>query len=321
VGVLGLALFFGIGCSVGVIAYLAKEVWLGSGFAVGSSGRVDPGAKSGPRAADLFPYYRKGRGYLSAERFSDAHRAFTQASRLAPDDPRPPCSLGDVYQNLDRNEMAQVAYREALEIDPEYTPAIVGLAKVLREIGKNEESEALLKRVLKTSPDNPSVLVGLALNAMSLGKPEEAIPHLERYTKIRNQQAWGYERLGRAYAEAGFPQEAENAYREALSVNPKTVLCHLWLGQLLAADGRKDEAQVHLKNFQLLRHWQEMERRYKRDLMRRPDDAEALSSLALYRHLLGKNHSALATVKRALALRPTDPRLTELKSRIEKELQ
>ena len=55
------------------------------------------------------------------------------------------------------------------------------------------------------------------------------------------------ESKGYAYWALDKRQEAEEAFRAALQMDPKLVPSHFWLGVVLEKDGRKDEAKAHFQ--------------------------------------------------------------------------
>ena len=186
---------------------------------------------------------------------------------------------------------------------------------------RDEEALTLLKDTNRKYPDRPQVWAAIVRNEMKLGRAEEAIRWLTKYNAVQGRQAWGYERLGRAYAESGNPGGAEKAFRQALEVDPKTILCQLWLGQLLMAEGREEEAKIYFADYRRLMRFKRLERHYEMALLKNPQDLEALSHLALYRHHLGKNKEAWIPLQKALEIAPQHPDLLRLKGMIVPELK
>jgi Flp pilus assembly protein TadD len=263
----------------------------------------------------------KAYAHVSAERFADAFDVLTQAVRLDPGDPRPYMGLGEVCRKLDYDQRAEDYYRKAVEVDPKSNAAKVSLSMVLCDFGKNREAIEILEEVEKEKPKDPFVWAELAINAIHLGSPKEAIPLLERYNATQGRQAWGYENLGRAYAEAGEAVKAEKAYREAIEINPKTALAHLWLGQLLITLGRRAEAEGFLGTFRQLREWQTQARFLEQGVNRSPDDVMMLVRLAHVRTLLGQDREALVPLERALKLAPGDDRIRKLYESVRQKVQ
>lgn len=255
-----------------------------------------------------------GRGYadFKNERYADALEELTTASKIDPSVPDTYHFMGEVYRNLLLMDKAQQLYRKALAVNPHYTLSRKNLAMVLYEAGKYEDAVGLLTSLRKEYPGDTFVLGELAINAIALGKPAEAIELLKQYNRVEGEQAWGYAQLGRAYADAGNDQKAEQAYRRAIAIDPRFALAHYWLGQLLAATGRQQQAKQPLAEYRRLRKLQDQSHQLKMALLRTPDDLRTLVALAHVRYLLGKPRQSLVMLKRALHLTPNDQKLLQL---------
>ncbi|MGQ9590408.1 MAG: tetratricopeptide repeat protein, partial [Planctomycetota bacterium] len=269
-----------------------------------------PREKPAP-AASLEVELRCARAYelKNAERYSEAFEQLARAVQADPRDPRPLMGMAEIYRALDYDERAEEALRKALELDPGNAAAKVSLAMVLCDFGRNREALELLEELEKTRPDDPFIWAEIAINAVRLGDPKAAIPLLERYNEKVGRQAWGYENLGRAHFEAGNFEAAERCLREAIAINPRTALAHLWLGHLLTAQGRDGEAKVPLAKFRELRILQTQARLLEQAVNRSPHDVQALSRLAHVRTLLGRYKEALVPLERALEIAPDDDRV------------
>ena len=277
--------------------------WFGIGFLLASGVTWALGRTGDP--------YGRAKELLAAERYPEALDELRKASRRTPEDPRPYHQLGNVYRKLLLDDRAERAYREAVRLDPGFRPAKEKLAEVLYELGKNEAAIRLLKELMKETPKDPFLWFELAINEMHLGRPEKAIRLLEMYNAAEGKQALGYARLGRAHADAGNLAAAEEAYREALKIDPRMANCRLWLGQLLIATGRGRDARRWLESFHKLRDLQTKEHDHEMALLRNPDDVKRLFHLARTRQLLGKTREALIPLRKAMKLLPGDKDLTK----------
>jgi tetratricopeptide (TPR) repeat protein len=282
-------------------------------------GRPPPASREiGMKVDDLCV---KAGNLVKEERHADAYELLLQAARLDPRDARPFMGLGDISRSLDYTELGERFYRKAVEIEPSNKVAKISLSQVLCDLGKSREAIALLEEVERERPGDPFVWAELAVNVLHLGKPREAISLLERYNKTRGRQAWGYENLGRALAEAGDLGKAEEAYRTAIEIEPKTALAHLWLGQLLIRTRRKAEAEAHLRAFREIRDLQTQARLLEQGINRSPDDVQTLARLAHVRALLGQYAAALVPLERAMRLAPGDDRLRQFHASVKAKLE
>ncbi|HKY33631.1 MAG TPA: tetratricopeptide repeat protein [Candidatus Polarisedimenticolia bacterium] len=103
--------------------------------------------------------------------------------------------------------------------------------------------------------------------------------------------AMAHANLGAAYQKLGRMQEAEEAYRRSLQIDPHRAGAQYSLATLLEATGRPDEA---------IRYYQEAVRL-------RPDDREALNNLGRTLLARGRAAEAVETLERAVALAPDAP--------------
>jgi len=298
--------FFTTGLLAAGVVTCIQRIWIDP-----STGEP-AGAGGAERSRQGKAHLERARLLLSRDRLHDAFQEFSLASRLNPEDPEPPAGMGLVYEKLYLAEQAERAYRGAIQVDPEYLPARKRLARLLYETGRNREAITLWKEIQKKDPGDPVVWSELAINELRLGNPEEAARLLKKYIQVRGKRAWSYAHLGRAYLEMSDFEAAEEAYREALSLDPYLSNGYLWLGQLLIATGRREEATGVLEKFHRLRDLLTREHKLQSAHSRSPDNIEILGELTRVRFLLGKRDQALQSLRRALELAPEDPRLLKL---------
>jgi len=110
---------------------------------------------------------------------------------------------------------SQAEFQKAVEIDPTYGDAFHNLGSSLAEQGKWEEAIGAYKK--------------------ALAQPVYSSPETT------------YNNMGYAYWALDRKQEAEEAFRAALQLEPKLVPSHFWLGVLLQKEGKRDEARLHLR--------------------------------------------------------------------------
>lgn len=264
---------------------------------------------------------QKGYAFLQEERFAEAFEEFSRAAALDPFDPRPPMGLGEASRKLDYEELAEAHYRRAILLDPTFREPRERLVMILYDFGRHDEALAILEGLERETPESPFVVGELAINALRLGDTEKAVRLLERYNRIAGRDAWGFEQLGRAHADAGRHEEAERAYREAIRIHPRSATAHLWLGQTLRLQGRKEEADKELQIFQRLRDLQTRARFLEQDMNRNPDHLPTLMGLAQTRVDLGRYKEALVPLDRALRIAPGDARIRELRDAVVKRAE
>lgn len=264
---------------------------------------------------------RQGYDHFQRGRYAEALEALSRASKIDPTVPDSYHYMGEVYQKLLLVDEAEQSYRQALAVRPSYSPSAKSLAMLLYEAGRYEEAVALLEDLRSRRPNDSFVLAELAINATALGDPEKAIALLEQYNAIEGKQAWGYTHLGRAHADAGNTDQAEEAYRQALAIAPTFPLAHYWLGQLLVATGRKEESKKPLAEYRRLRKLEDEAHQLNMALARNPDDVNALVAMARVRYLLGDSAQSLAMLERARRVAPHDQKLLNLYRQVSEKVK
>lgn len=86
------------------------------------------------------------------ERYSDAVRAYDEASRLAPKDARVDIEKGKFFFRVNQMEQALDGFRKAIQKDPAKEDAWEGAAEVLRKQGKPQEASELLREGIRKNP-------------------------------------------------------------------------------------------------------------------------------------------------------------------------
>jgi protein O-GlcNAc transferase len=138
--------------------------------------------------------------------------AIRQANSLDPDVPTYLNTLGLVYLTLQRPDLALVEFRRSTVVDPDYAEGYLNTGTALAQLGQWNEAVASYERAIKsprlTSPDTAHQNLGVALY------------NLKRYP------------------------EAEQALRLAVSLDPRMGVSYYYLGLVLLAEDRKDEARL-----------------------------------------------------------------------------
>ncbi len=145
---------------------------------------------------------------LSAGAPDSALRVADLADAKQPNDARTLTAKGDALYAMGQRELAQTAYRAAVAIDPSAVAAQVGLGRTLAQ-SDPQAAEAAFLAALKHDPNNV-----VALND-----------------------------LGVMWDVQGRHEEAQKAYRHALSVSPKATEAEVNLGRSLALSGHAGDAR------------------------------------------------------------------------------
>ena len=153
-----------------------------------------------------------GMRYFAYEYFQAAQTCFERAGALQPDVFKWRYYAALTYEKVGDVGKAASAYERALAIDSSYEPALVGLANLISAEDPNR-ADGFYKRAIALDPRDPA-------------------PHFG---------------LGRAARLRDAGEEALGQFEKALELYPDYAEAHYAVAMLLAAAGKRDEAQDHLR--------------------------------------------------------------------------
>ena len=179
---------------------------------------------------------------------------------------------------------AMKEYQEAIRSDAKLAAAHNNLGSAYFAAARFEEAAAAFRRACELDKDYGQAFFNLALTHIKLGHEKEANEMLDAALRA-------YISAGGAHFSAGRFNEAEEAFRGMLQIDPEYIPALLRLGLVYNAQGRFEEAAQNIR----------------RVTGRQPTNALAHEILAeaLYG---GKNYEeAVAAAERALKLTPDSP--------------
>ena len=144
------------------------------------------------------------------------------------------------------------------------------------------------QRTLAVNPRHPEALVGISLVALASGQTEAAIQMAGAAVAAAPTMETAWVALGQAWKVAGQNAKAEQAYREAIRLNGRTILARMGLGDLLLAAGEPESAL----------------REYGVALQRSPAMPALLVSMGHALACMGRNAEALESYEKALSVAP-----------------
>ncbi len=153
-------------------------------------------------------------------RWDQSIAAYRKAVQLKPDNATVHFNLGQTFQAADRLEEAVAEYRLTIQIDPKYFPAHASMAITLATLQRYDE--AMKCHAAAAAIDADSAITHVAMGEILLHKldAQAAIGHLRRAVTVEpgNPSAWG--RLGTALRAAGKFDEAADAFRRVMALQP-----------------------------------------------------------------------------------------------------
>jgi tetratricopeptide (TPR) repeat protein len=146
---------------------------------------------------------------------------------------------------------ARAAFDEAVKIDPKNVAALLGQGELFYADGRNMEAATRFDEAVNKDPTNADALIGSAKTKIALERYNDAKAQLtaalKTFPKDMRVPLW----LGVAEEKLGNRQSAEQLYDKAISLadpkHPDAVTAYARLAQMLAAQGRTNEAQAKLE--------------------------------------------------------------------------
>jgi tetratricopeptide (TPR) repeat protein len=260
-----------------------------------------------------------------------ARTATRKALELDPDQPLVRVALATIEAGSGRPQEAETELRKALELQPDSSEAHESLGRLLSDQGRKEEAIVSLQRAAELNPGYWAPVDALGLAYFDAGRYPDAVDAFRKVTVLRPAAARGFHQLGTAQQAAGDlnaalasyekalslepdgdtwsnvghlkfardqVQEAAEAFRHAVALQPAEPIAHRNLGDAYARLGRTDEARAEYgKALELTR----------RQLQVNPNDARNLARAAVYHAKLGQRAEAERDSRRALDLSPEAP--------------
>jgi serine/threonine protein kinase/tetratricopeptide (TPR) repeat protein len=197
-------------------------------------------------------------------------------------------------------------FQKAIEFDPRYAGAYAGLGEAYATLYQNFESKDIwLDKAIDTSlkaltydSSLSEAYAALALAYFYKKLNEEAFEAGRKSIELDPNNFIGYWILGRIYHSTDRDKEALNLLKKVIELNPDFYSAYMDLRLVYDRLGEKDKVNEVLKTTEGV---------YSRYISQHPDDSRARMFFALDLALLGKNDEAKKEAARAIELNPTDP--------------
>ncbi len=260
-----------------------------------------------------------------------ARTAITEALRLDPEQPLTRFALARLYQGTGHPDQAAEELQRVLEMQPASDDAHRLLGDILLKRGRSEEALSELKKAVEIRPDYPENQRILGRAHYDLGRYAEAVRFFTRLTELQPDNSRGYQMLGAAYQASGQNSRAIENYERSNTIRPDPK-AYANIGIIHYAQRRFREAARALEESVRLDPNSAQQLRYLGDtyhqlgdsvrargaylravavcesLLRvNPEDAQALSLLAVSEAKLGRHADARLHIDAAIGLRPSDP--------------
>ena len=158
--------------------------------------------------------------WRAAKRLGEAQVALARAHQSAPNDAEICYQLGLVNIELGHLSQAEGDLREALALEPDSPRILAALGRLASQRGAPEEAITLLRQAVAAGPTFAEAHADLGREPLSRRAFPEAIRELEYARRLRVDSIDILLALGMAYHVTGRRQQAREALRQALAINP-----------------------------------------------------------------------------------------------------
>ncbi|HYA17246.1 MAG TPA: tetratricopeptide repeat protein [Bryobacteraceae bacterium] len=195
-----------------------------------NSVRIDPGAAYGFNALGI--------AYLEQGDFTKAVPAFRDAARRAPNWSYPLHNLALSLVESGDYQGAIRSYQQAMRLTPQFSYLPYNLGLVYQRMNRRREAEDAYRKAMALAPDSPEPLNALGSLKASEGKNAEAEKFYRDALQKRSSLLPARHNLALLLAgEKGRQNEAIDAFKENLSIDPSFLPSRLSLAGLLADTG------------------------------------------------------------------------------------
>jgi serine/threonine-protein kinase len=241
-----------------------------------------------------------GRVFLGTGENEKALAQYQEALRLQPADETVQGGLAQTYERMGRSKEAEETYKQAIAMRPNYWATYNWLGLYYQHDARYDEARQMYSRVVELAPDSFMGYSNLGGVYVLQGRYQEAIPVLEHSLQIRP-TAFAYSNLATALFQMRRYAEAAGQFEQAVKLDAEDY--SLWgnLGDAYYwSEGKRAEArEAYGKAIRL-----------GEDRLRvNPQDAEALSYVAMYHAMRGEKAAALNKLQASLRLNDKSPDL------------
>ena len=203
-------------------------------------------AKIKEQFLDAYSFLRAGMANERTGNYPAAVRAYERGLAVEPRNVELLNSLGFALFQQGKSQEAVVALEKALEVDPKHWKAHNNLALAAIDIGELEVAEAHYRESLAIKPQ-PAIYNDLGFVLEREGLHEEAVEAYRKSVKLDPKSASANYNLGSFLARSGKFAEAERYLRAAIEADPKNTAARQALAQVLEGLGRTDEARGEIE--------------------------------------------------------------------------
>ena len=195
-----------------------------------------------PAESKALSHFMKGNLLLGEGRFDEALAEFESAADVNPEDAFLRFRLATLYVRKGDLKRGLVEAEAARRMDPNSLENRLLLAGLYSSLGENQKGIAEYHEVLKLDPKNQEYLLYLGAIYLKNDDTARATEMLDNLLKLDSDSVLGHYYLGRVRAKSKLYLAAEQSYRRALELNPKSEAVLMDLALVYELQGKTEEA-------------------------------------------------------------------------------
>ena len=200
---------------------------------------------------------------------------------------------GLAYENLNRYPEAAEHLRRATQLSPAREESHLALARVYEKQQQFQAAVGVLEAARKELPESSKMLFALGSDLMGAGQNPAAVGVLSELVQRFSDEYAAYPKLAEAYRQTGDAARATATLRQLARRQPSYPMVHILIAQAMLAEDPVDSHGA-------LRELAEAERAA-------PADFDVFYLQGKVHALLNQYKEAEGALRRAIALRPTEP--------------
>ena len=248
--------------------------------------RLDNIAKQSEKTAAY--QLERGRALFFLGRPDEAFAAAGAAQRLAPQMPQPYILIGQILAQRGNLKGAEEKFAKAAEVDASFVPGHLAASQAYLATKDTNAAFRALDAAVKADPNSLTAATAKATTLAQHNRLKDAIDFVEEAVKSGKKSAGFYALLGNLYAADGKKDKAAAAFRQTLEIDRKSSAARLGLARVLITQGKEEEAIAQLQAA----------------ATDKPDDIASVLLLRSLYERLGRPNQAIAVLEAATRAAP-----------------
>ncbi len=162
--------------------------------------------------------------YLKDRKFSKAQSVFSRLNNMVPENIFYLVTLGNIDFEMGQLDEAVKRFQRACELEPNHLDANLGLARILLKKEKLDETANILDGLSQHYKDNYEIHILYGLYFIKKRDYSDAVKKLTKAITIDPSKSLPYYHLGLIYTQKGQFDDACNAWKKGLLLNPEPEL-------------------------------------------------------------------------------------------------